>query len=172
MLSHSYSEYIYQIKGEKIENNPDIFFDEKIVYLIIDKNLKLIWIWAGKRSKLFHRYMASTWAGKLKSRKKFYNFKYEMVRERNEPEEFLIIFNEIIEGRTDLKYPGESRTFTVKSKKSSSGTRVQLSRNLSTSKKTQIKNLLSEINEMQMHMKYTIDHIGRRITTINELLDK
>ena len=57
MLAKLYMEYIYQIEGEKILKNPISIFDNSGVYLLIDKDLKQIWIWAGSRSKLFHRYI-------------------------------------------------------------------------------------------------------------------
>jgi len=113
--------------------------------------------------------MASTWAIKLKAKKTFYNYKYEIIKQGYEPDEFIILFNEINEGRTDLKYPGESRKFSIKSKKISSA-KIRIESKLSGSQKSQINNILSEINEMQMHIKYTIDHIGLRIQSIKKII--
>ena len=169
MLNANYKKNIYQVDGDVIKQNPDNYFQEKAVYLLIDKDLNTIWIWAGDNSKLFQRYMASTWAIKLKAKKTFYNYKYEIIKQGYEPDEFIILFNEINEGRTDLKYPGESRKFSIKSKKISSA-KIRIESKLSGSQKSQINNILSEINEMQMHIKYTIDHIGLRIQSIKKII--
>ncbi|MHA1526765.1 MAG: hypothetical protein ACTSQD_07025, partial [Promethearchaeota archaeon] len=112
MLSNNYTDYIYQISGEKLLHRPGKFFDPWGVYLIIDKNLEMIWIWAGKHSRLFHRYMAASWAGKLKLRKRFYRFKHEVIKQDREPQEFIIIISEIDDGKSSLKYPGHSRNET------------------------------------------------------------
>ena len=109
MLKSSYFDYIYKVDGETVKLRPEKIFEPKGVYLIVDKEFKLIWIWAGSQSRLFHRYMAANWAGKLKTKKKFYNFKYEVIKQGIEPSDFHVIFNEIRENRTDIDYPGQSR---------------------------------------------------------------
>lgn len=172
MLSDPYKENIYKVVGENLIKNPNEYFDEKAVYLIIDKDKKLIWIWAGKKSKLFHKYIASTLAGKLKRKKKIYDFKYEVISQGREPEEFIIIFNEINHGRTDLHYPGESRTFEIE--KDDLNFDDNQSSNLKTltdSQKSEIKKVLGEIMEMQMHIKYSIDHINKRILKIKKIVE-
>ncbi len=169
-LSSSYLDYTYQVKGEGIANRPNTFFDEEGVYLIIDKSMKMIWIWAGAQSRLFHRYMASNWAGKLKSRKKYYEYKYEVVKQGREPREFLYIFNEIVEGRTDLSYPGESRTLEIESMKYSAR-KGEISAKLTKTKKSHIKKILSEIEEMTMHIRYSLEHIGKRIRQIEDMIN-
>ncbi len=173
MLNDSYTEYIYQVSGETIKSRPNKIFESTGVYLIIDKDLKTIWVWAGVKSRLFHRYMASTWAGKLKSKQKFYNFVYEVIKEGSEPDDFHTIFNEISESRLDLKYPGESRTMQIKGKDPSlsKNLRTKMSK-LSNSQKSQIKKIISEINEMQMHITYSMEHIGKRIAQIEKILEK
>ena len=89
-----YTTPIYKIEGEKIEPQPQEIFVSANVYLIIDQPIKIIWIWAGKKSRLFHRYIAASWAGKLKSRK-FHGFKYEIIKEDQEPSAFLHLFRKI-----------------------------------------------------------------------------
>jgi hypothetical protein len=170
MLSDNYKKNIYQVKGDVIKQNPGNYFKERAVYLLVDKDLNTIWIWAGNNSKLFQRYMASTWAIKLKAKKNFYNYKYEIVKQGYEPDEFIILFHEINEGRTDLNYPGESRKLSIKSKKISSNEKIRIESKLSGSQKSQINSILSEISEMQMHIKYTMDHIGKRLLRIQSII--
>lgn len=172
MLSDPYKENIYKVIGEKLIQNPNEYFDEKAVYLVIDKDKKLIWIWAGEKSKLFHKYIASTLAGKLKSKKKYYDFKYEVISQGREPADFITIFNEINQGRMDLNYPGESRTFKIE--KEDLKFEKNKSSNLKTltgSEKSKIKKVLGEIMEMQMHIKYSIDHINKRIMKIKKIVE-
>ena len=71
----NYFDYVFQIVGENLKPNPQRLFETPQVYLFIDKPLKIIWIWAGTKSRLFHRYIAANWAGKLKGRKDF-RFKF------------------------------------------------------------------------------------------------
>ncbi|TXT67575.1 MAG: hypothetical protein BAJALOKI1v1_50015 [Promethearchaeota archaeon] len=174
MVNTKYSNYIYQINGEQLKSNPDTIFDSNQVYLIIDKNLQIIWIWAGSQSKLFHRYIASSWAGKLKSKKEYYNYTYELIKQGRENEDFITIINEINEGRMDLNYPGESRALKIDSKKISlNQPSDQLyTQKISTQKVSAIKSILSEIKEMQMHVQYSMEHIGKRIKRIEEILEK
>ena len=54
MLKGSYYDYIYKVDGETIKLRPEKMFEPNGVYLIVDKELKLIWIWAGSHSRLFH----------------------------------------------------------------------------------------------------------------------
>lgn len=183
MLKSGYYDYIYEVEGEKLKLRPEKIFDPNGVYLIIDKELKLIWIWAGNHSRLFHRYMAANYAGKLKTKKKFYNFKYEVIKQGIEPSEFHIIFKEIKENRNDLHYPGQSRhiinteSSLAYSSVVSSGQIIgsELSEGdlkLPNSVKSNIKKILSEIKEMQMHIKYSMDHIQQRFVDIEKLLEK
>jgi len=184
MLKSSYYDYIYKVDGETIKLRPEKIFESNGVYLIVDKDLKLIWIWAGNHSRLFHRYMAANWAGKLKTKKKFYNFKYEVIKQGIEPNEFHLVFKEIKENRTDLHYPGQSRHSLVKSEPSDtySGSRLpgqilqsELSQSdlvLPKSVKSRIRKILSEIKEIQMHVKYSMDHIQQRFAEIEKILEK
>lgn len=183
MSDSNYSDYIYQIVGDTIKIRPEQIFDSNGVYLIIDKKLKTIWIWAGSQSRLFQRYMAANWAGKLKSKEKFYNFKYEVIKQGTEPNDFLVIFNEINSNRLDLEYPGQSRYEQVADKKSSlidlnipsdqnlQTIQIKTGMNLSNSEKSRIKRILSEIKEMQLHIKYSINHIENRIVEIEKILE-
>jgi len=60
MSVDSDDEYIYRISGESIVPRPENLFETTEVYLIIDKGVKKIWIWAGKKSRLYHRYVAAS----------------------------------------------------------------------------------------------------------------
>ena len=113
MASQAYFDYIYEVDGETIKLKPSKMFEPHGVYLIIDRDLKLIWIWAGSHSRLFHRYMAANWAGKLKTKKDFFNFKYEVIKQGIEPTDFHVIFNEIKENSSKLSYPWESRKSSI-----------------------------------------------------------
>jgi hypothetical protein len=174
MPKNQYRQKIFQVIGEEIKPNPDHIFDTTEVYLFIDKNLSIIWIWAGEKSKLFHRYIASSWAGKLKSKKKYYNYNYELIKQGREPEDFLPIINEIEEGRTDLSYPGESRTLEIESKKNPPKSHQSnvYQRKISNTKASKINSILSEIQEMQQHIQYSMQHIGKRIEKINKILNE
>lgn len=169
MLEQQYNEYVYLVRGESVFKSPKKFFDENKVYLIVDRDLKIIWIWSGKKSKLFHRYIGSNYAVKLRSNKNFYNFKTEVIKQGKEPDEFISIYNEIIEGRSDLKYPGESRTYLQQD----NNTIVKLNsqeKEISASKKGEVMKILAEINEMQMHVKYSLEHMNKRIKKIKQIL--
>ncbi|MFX1573917.1 MAG: hypothetical protein ACFFB0_14310 [Promethearchaeota archaeon] len=184
MLKSEYFEYIFKVDGETIKGKPEKMFEPNGVYLIIDKDFKLIWIWSGSNSRLFHRYMAANWAGKLKTKKKFYNFKYEVIKQGIEPSEFNIIFQEIKENRFHLSYPGESRNNITQTEisevkipsvtidKTHQISSLVGERFLAKIQKSQIKKILSEIKEMQQHIKYTMDHIQQRFTEIEKILEK
>ena len=182
MLKTTYYDYIYEVDGETIKLKPEKIFDPSGVYLIIDKKIKLIWIWAGSHSRLFHRYMAANWAGKLKTKKKFYNFKYEVIKQGLEPSEFRVIYREIKENRIDLTYPGESRNRSIKNEPliefdsriplSNTRASIQDSIMISKSDKSRIKKILMEIKEMQSHIKYSIEHIEQRFNEIEKILER
>ncbi|MFW9876611.1 MAG: hypothetical protein ACFFG0_26245 [Candidatus Thorarchaeota archaeon] len=184
MLRTGYYDYIYEVDGETIKLKPEKIFDPSGVYLIVDKELKLIWIWAGSHSRLFHRYMAANWAGKLKTKKKFYNFKYEVIKQGLEPSEFRTIYREIKENRTDLIYPGQSRDNSIQSEPVGElAARSSINQTktidllsdktlISKSDKSRLKKILSEIKEMQNHIKYSIEHIQQRFTEIEKILGR
>ncbi|MHA2128950.1 MAG: hypothetical protein ACW99L_03155 [Promethearchaeota archaeon] len=183
MSNSSYYDYIYKVDGETIKIKPRKIFESAGVYLIVDKELKLIWIWAGSHSRLFHRYMAANWAGKLKTKKKFYNFKYEVIKQGIEPSEFHVIHSEIKERRDDLAYPGQSRQNMITDGISHpniipTSTKIVLQEisqseiKLSKSVKSRIQKLISEVKEIQMHIKYSIGHIDQRFAEIEKLLEK
>jgi len=185
MIKSSYYDYIYEVSGngETIKLRPEKIFDPTGVYLIVDKELKIIWIWAGSHSRLFHRYMAANWAGKLKTKKKFYNFKYEVVKQGLEPLDFKVIHNEIKENKVNLNYPGQSRNDLasidlLKPAELESTNQIYQQKDshsdiiISRAVKSQIKKILSEIKEMQLHVKYSINHIQQRFDEIEKLLDK
>ncbi|MEE9376701.1 MAG: hypothetical protein V3V33_01550 [Candidatus Lokiarchaeia archaeon] len=183
MLKSSYYDYIYEVQGETLKLRPEKMFDPNGVYLIVDKELKLIWIWAGSHSRLFHRYMAANFAGKLKTKKKFYNFRYEVIKQGIEPPEFHVIFNEIKKNKADLNFPGQSRYIIETQAPPIYGGTLSINQSLeseisegalklSTSVRSQIKKIFSEIKEIQMHITYSIDHIQQRFTEIEKLLEK
>jgi len=184
MIESSYYDYIYKVNGETIKLRPERMFDPSGVYLIVDIELELIWIWAGNQSRLFHRYMAANWAGKLKTKKKFYNFKYEVIKQGIEPSEFNAILKEIKENTVDLTYPGQSRQIISSSEVSeayisptSTHQSIQkiISRNqylLSKSDRSQIKKIFSEVKEIQLHIKYSMDRINERFAEIEKILEK
>jgi len=177
MVKASYYDYTYHIVGETLTKAPDQLFGDDGVYLIVDIKLKLIWIWAGRNSRLFHRYIAANWAGKLKSKRDYFKFKYEIIKQNNEPEAFKTILEEIREKNQDLDYPGQSRKSIVKEqilKDRTSLNKVystQTEFKLSKSEKSQIKKIISEIREIQLHIKYSFEHIERRIVKIDKILE-
>ncbi|MHA1988016.1 MAG: hypothetical protein ACW98D_15375 [Promethearchaeota archaeon] len=184
MIDSSYYDYIYKVNGETIKLRPEKMFDPSGVYLIVDVELELIWIWAGSHSRLFHRYMAANWAGKLKTKKKFYNFKYEVVKQGIEPSEFHIILNEIKENAVDLSYPGQSRQKDNSNQISESyitptstpqPIQTMISKNqymLTKTERSQMRKLFNEVREIQMHIKYSMDRINERFVEIEKILAK
>ena len=172
MVKASYYDYTYHIVGETLNKAPDQLFEDDGVYLIVDKKLKLIWIWAGRNSRLFHRYIAANWAGKLKGKREFLKFKYEIIKQNHEPEAFETILEEIREKNQYLDYPGQSRKSIVKEQILKDRTALdkvydtQTEFQLSKSEKSQIKKIISEIREIQLHIKYSFEHIERRIVKI------
>lgn len=192
----NYFDYVFQIIGENLIPKPQKLFETPQVYLFIDKPLKIIWIWAGTKSRLFHRYIAANWAGKLKGRKGFEDFKYEVIKQGREPKSFTHIMNEINNGG-NFNYPGESRdsgeigvslgsTPTVKmptssvkidsyqtpsvqeSSLSSYDTRAEIPRG----DHVKLNALIAEIKEINSHVKYSIEHIENRIKQIEQIVKK
>lgn len=184
MIRSSYYDYIYKVDGETIKLRPEKMFDQSGVYLIVDKELELIWIWAGSHSRLFHRYMAANWAGKLKTKKKFYNFKYEVIKQGIEPTEFHSIIKEIKENTADLTFPGQTRQAISRDEVSEPITHPSYSPQpfqqmqsinqyvLSKSERSHMRKLFSEVREIQMHISYSIDRINERFTEIEKLIEK
>ncbi|MFX1337011.1 MAG: hypothetical protein ACFFDK_00225 [Promethearchaeota archaeon] len=186
MQENNYFDYVYKVAGENLSKNPNKLFDSNSVYLFIDKSLNLIWIWAGLQSRLFHRYIAANWAGKLKNNKEFYGFKYEVIKEGREPIEFQYITSEIKRGPENYNFPGESRNknskartlkTTVSNKLGSQQLQVQQSNSLNRSKikinrnvQLKISQIVNEIKEIHSHVKYSIQHIDKRINQLEELL--
>jgi hypothetical protein len=186
MQQDKYFNYVYKINGENLTKNPHKLFESNGVYLFIDKPLNLIWIWAGLQSRLFHRYIAANWAGKLKNNKEFYGFKYEVIKEGREPIEFQYISREIKKGTEKYSFPGESRQkissiktakTTVSNNLGSQLLQVQQSKAMSTLKPQinrsvhiKISHIVNEIKEIHSHVKYSIQHIDKRISQLEELL--
>jgi len=177
MVKASYYDSIYEVVGETLAKAPDQLFSNDGVYLIVDKKLKLIWIWAGSNSRLFHRYIAANWAGKLKSKKEFHRFKYEVIKQNNEPDTFKTILEEIEDRNQDLDYPGQSRKNIIKNeiiqdrKQLNQDYTSKIKFTLSKGEKSQIKKIISEIKEIQLHIKYSFEHIERRIVKIDKILE-
>ena len=159
-------------------------FESSEVYLIVDKQLKIIWVWAGKKSRLFHRYIAATWAGKLKSKGDYLNFKYEIIKEGEEPEVFLLNVENLNANLSRVRV-GEDNTF--KSKKpqrlgSNNRYRQLEPKNLSKlrgaqpiellpkSERTQLSIILAEIKEMYAHFTYSLKHVEDRIHQMEVIL--
>lgn len=192
----NYFDYVFQIVGENLKPNPPKLFETPQVYLFIDKPLKIIWIWAGTKSRLFHRYIAANWAGKLKGRKDFQDFKYEVIKEQREPRSFKYIMQEIESGR-EFNYPGESRdsgdidtrpriapivapptsSASAKSYKPSpveadSFSTYDTSPEIPRSERVKLNALIAEIKEINSHVKYSIEHIENRIKQIEQIIKK
>ncbi|MFX1294833.1 MAG: hypothetical protein ACFFD2_08265 [Promethearchaeota archaeon] len=199
MVQEDYMVDVYKIEGESINPQLNLLFESIGVFLIIDVQTKIIWIWAGKKSRLFHRYIAASWAGKLKSQKKYYGFRYEIVKEDQEPGDFLDIFNKIKESKNDLEiYPADLRLSKQKQANYISTSNPQYNSNgittnlviknqsqsyqttssigssshlLLNSDKTQILKILSELEEMHSHINYSLKHIEQRISKIKKILN-
>ena len=180
MVNTNYTDSIFQVIGEAIQSKPFKILDSDGVFLFIDMNLSLIWIWAGKNSRLFHRYIAANWAGKLKRKKKFFNFKYEMVKEGREPLNFFNILDEIENSNSNHDYAGQIKQFKASKALSSNfnqgGSSFQQSSTFSSNKtlvlskieKTRLKMVISEIKEMQNHIQYTFNHIEKKIAELEK----
>ena len=190
----NYFDYIFQIVGENLKPKPQKLFETPQVYLFIDKPLKIIWIWAGTKSRLFHRYIAANWAGKLKGRKDFQNFKYEVIKQGREPKSFTHIMNEINTGG-NFNYPGESRSsgeievdlepasvveISASPVKSTSNQPPIVQEDTFSSYRTEIPRservklnaLIAEIKEINSHVKYSIEHVENRLKQIEQIIKK
>ncbi len=189
-MSENYYDFIFQIVGEDIRSHPSEIFNTPNVYLLIDKPMEIIWIWAGSKSRLFHRYIAANWAGKLKSRKEYNQFKYEVIKEDREPNAFRYIMDEIKSG-ANYSYPGESRAMgeleesgdvgvatsplPLSSEQIPSNIRAQSHvtiPSISKEDKVLLNTLVSEIKEIHSHIKYSINHIEKRIDQIDRIMKK
>lgn len=182
MVNTDYTDSIFQVSGETIQSKPFKILNSDGVFLFIDINLNLVWIWAGKNSRLFHRYIGANWAGKLKRKKKYYNFKYEMIKEGREPLDFFKILDEIEGNNLNHNYAEQIRKFkasrTINSNFKLGGASFQKSPTISSNKtallsnieKTRLKMILSEIKEMQNHIQYTFNHIEKKIAEIEKQL--
>jgi len=176
----NYTGTIFQVIGESIQSKPLKILDSDGVFLFIDMNLSLIWIWAGKNSRLFHRYIAANWAGKLKHNKKFYNFKHETVKEGREPLDFINVLDTIENSNSNHNYAEQIKKFKANrgvnsnfySGKSSFQKSTSFPSNktliLSNIEKTRLKMIISEIKEMQNHIQYTFNHIQNKIAEIEK----
>ena len=191
----SYFDYVFQIVGENLKPNPSRLFETPQVYLFIDKPLKIIWIWAGTKSRLFHRYIAANWAGKLKGRKDFQDFKYEVIKEGREPKSFTHIMNEINNGG-HFNYPGESRasgeidtslttapiietpspvrstSYQSTSTQESSFSTYEIKAAIPRNERVKLNALIAEIKEINSNVKYSIEHIENRIKQIEQIIKK
>ncbi|MFX1393159.1 MAG: hypothetical protein ACFFAH_06235 [Promethearchaeota archaeon] len=180
LLNGNYMDYVFQVNGESVRARPMRILESEGVYLFVDKRSSLIWIWAGKDSRLFHRYVAANWAGKIKRQKEFYNFKYEMVKEGREPEGFFEILDEIENINSDHIYTEQIREF--KANRTLRGTlkfgssilhnslisSAQSTTLLSNIEKTRVKMELAELKKMQSHIKYTFAQIEKKIAEIEK----
>ncbi len=179
----NYFNYIYQIVGEDLRPNPSEIFQTPDVYLIIDKPLQIIWIWAGSKSRLFHRYIAANWAGKLKGRKEYTHFKYEVIKQDREPKSFRYIMDEI-NNKGNYNYPGESRGIPEGDSQVVANLDIEppiitpqvlpevRPKGISKIEKSKLKTLLGEIKEIHSHVKYSIQHVEKRIEEIEKIIKK
>ena len=193
----NYFDYVFQIVGENLQPNPQKLFETPQVYLFIDKGLKIIWIWAGTKSRLFHRYIAANWAGKLKGRKGYKDFKYEVIKEGREPKSFIHIMKEINNGGT-FNYPGESRnlgevdtkttappiietpsssslnttSYQQPSPQSSRLSSYETKMKIPRGERVKLNSLIAEIREINSHVKYSIQHIENRIKQIEQIIKR
>ena len=192
----NYFDYVFQIVGENLKPNPQKLFETPQVYLFIDKPLKIIWIWAGTKSRLFHRYIAANWAGKLKGRKDYQDYKYEVIKEGREPRSFTHIMNEINNGG-HFNYPGESRnsgeigastkiapivetstspvstnSYKQSSIQEDSFSTYETGAKIPRSERVKLNALIAEIKEINSHVKYSIEHIENRIKQIEQIIKK
>ncbi len=191
--------YLFKIMGENIEPKPARTLEITDVYLIIDERFKIIWIWSGKKSRLFHRYVAASWAGKLKFRKRFTEFKYRMIKQDQEPEEFLDKFKKIIntngdinklivnnEFLGDIKEYEDTESFEEYDMIQRNGTykrdppftyqriaeKTKESYHILSSDHSKMKILFEEIKEIYSHMVYTLQHVEQNINQIEEIMKK
>ncbi|MBN1801039.1 MAG: hypothetical protein JW891_05990 [Candidatus Lokiarchaeota archaeon] len=179
----NYFNYVYQIVGEELRPNPSEIFQTPHVYLIIDKPLQIIWIWAGSKSRLFHRYIAANWAGKLKGKKEYTQYKYEVIKQDREPKSFRYIMDEI-NNRGNYNYPGESRGMPEGDSQVVASLDIEspltphqivpdvISKGVSNIDKSKLKTLLGEIKEIHSHVKYSIQHVEKRIEEIERIIKK
>lgn len=190
--------YMFKIIGENIEPKPAKSLENTGVFLIVDEKYQIIWIWSGKKSRLFHRYVAASWAGKLKFRKRFHTFKYRMIKEDQEPEEFIVNFKNLINSNGDMEdlmvqkepvgalkqsevdrvYRGDLTQTTSSDLKSSSLTYQRIAEKTNQSyyilstDYLKMKNLYSDIKEMHQHIVYTLKHVEQKIFEIEEMMKK
>jgi len=181
----NYFDFIFLIQGENLKPNPPKLFETPDVYLLIDKPLKIIWIWAGTKSRLFHRYIAANWAGKLKGRKEYTNFKYEVIKQGREPKSFTHIMNEINTGG-NYNYPGESRSLEKISTSLKPAPIIQATPSLvrtipsqyetkpaiPRTERDKLNALIIEIKEINSHVKYSIEHIENRLKQIEQIIKR
>ena len=171
LATSSYLDYVFQVEGESIVHRPEKVFEPKSVYIVIDKKLNLIWIWAGSNSRLFHRYIAANWAGRLKSQKEYYNFKYEMIKQGKEPEDFLILMDEISGDTNLLDYSGEARKQAhILTDDYTDSYNQQRKQHEMKSGKTDIKNIITEINRIRIHIKSSFEQIDQRLNEIEKIV--
>lgn len=171
MEKRKYRDYIYIVEGEELQQSPDAMFNQASVYLIIDIPLEVIWIWAGKDSRLFHRYVATNLVDSLKEENGISHFQNEIIREGLEPVDFMAVKMEINHGEYDLPHPGKSRK--VKNTPEITGNHGNPGKvNASNGKNKQILKILSEIKEMHQHVQYSLQHVEKRILKIEKMLGK
>ena len=174
-------ESIYKVKGESLTPNPNDMFDSFEVYLIIDNPLKKIWIWAGKKSRLFQRYVATNWAWKFKEDIKRY-YKHEVIREGQETEEFVEAIEKFKDYNPDTKFyidnligEIEKQVFSpqdIKTNRRVTYIPDEIVKTISSFEKERILSILNEVSEIQNHIKSSIEHIDRRLVSIYRIFDK
>ena len=168
---------IFKVVGENVERQLEKNFESNGVFLVIDPTLKSIWIWAGKKSRLFHRYIAVTWAGKVQ--RKNLGFKYEIIKEGQEPVAFRNSF-ENLKRRSSAKNPVNRREIGAHNaveKVEVDGSRnlrneVKSVASISKLERATLATNLSELKEIHAHFMYSLKHVEERIEQIEEILKK
>ncbi|HME55389.1 MAG TPA: hypothetical protein VKM55_24485 [Candidatus Lokiarchaeia archaeon] len=171
------SDHIYVVVSEEVVSRPKLIFESTGVYIIIDDELHIIWIWSGTKSKLFYRYTAANWAGKQKLKKRFSNYRHELVRQGFEPTEFKFMVQKLHE-----QYPYicmenfeveelsiSKDDFKKKATELPASARQQDAGDFNSS---QFLQYLNEIKEFQAHIRYLCDQIDRKIYVLEGLIGK
>ena len=177
----SSDEFIYRIEGESLAANPSSMFNSHEVYLIVDDPLKKIWIWAGKKSRLFQRYVATNLAGKLKGKNKK-NYKYETIKQGQETEEFVEAIEKFKNYNPEARSYIESlikeiekQVFITAEGKMPDSVTYFPDVGVETSTETErqrVMDYLKEIRTIQFDVKSSMEHLDQILISINRILAK
>lgn len=164
---------IFKVVGVEVEKHVDEKFGSNGVFIIVDPGLKKIWIWTGTKSRLFHRYIAATWAGKGK--KKYLGFDSEIIKEGQEPEAFQKIFENSkgqSSGKTVINKTSSKRDIQMGKKKIYSSQRSPNEPNSSlTISKLELVTLSTNLNDLKEIHDYFIYLLKQAEETIHQTED-